>query len=133
MAKPCMALQKEWAGGGSDCKAAGLTGRTSQCTLPQATEGDGGAADKQGGEALPYPNAYTGPHDCSSVATCLTSASPWGRRREVLVFQRDLRFLWLPKDTKFERHSLSQSSPEKRAVPGLYRAHCHDMKGLLTR
>lgn len=43
-------------------------------------------------------------------------ASPWGLRCEVLVFQQDLRFLWLPKDTKSERPSLARSSLEKRAV-----------------
>lgn len=35
----------------------------------------------------------------------------WG----LFFSQKDLRFLWLPKDTKFERHSLAWSSPGKRS------------------
>lgn len=90
-----------------------------------------GAADEEGLEEAPCPEANPGPRDCFSEATCMTMASPWGRRREVLVFQTDLRFLWLPKATKLERHSLAWSSPEKRAMPGLYLDRCHDVKGIL--
>lgn len=62
------------------------------------------------------PKVYNNPRDSSSAATCMTTTSPWGLQRKVLVSEQDLRFLWLPKDTKFERHSLAWSSPEGRAM-----------------
>lgn len=104
-------------------------------TLAGAAEGEEeeGAPDEEGEDEAPCPcpKANTGPPDCSSEATYKTTASPWGPRCEVSVFRQDSRYLWLPKSTKLERHRLAWSSPEKRAMPGLYLDHCHEVKGLL--
>lgn len=60
-------------------------------------------------------SVYTGPCDSSSAATWLSitlGTVMWGF---FFFFQKDLRFLWLPKDTKSERHSLAWSSLGKRS------------------
>lgn len=141
MAKPFITLQKEWAGGFTVCRVSkeGLLMRGHLAlSILSTVHWRGlqtrrqGALDNEGEEEVPCPKADPGPRDGSSEATCMTTASPWGLRCEVLVFQQDLRFLWLPKATKLERHSLARSSPGKRVMPGLYLARCHDVKGLLV-
>lgn len=80
--------------------------------LGQQTGRDGRQTVTMKGRALPLGLHW--PCDSSSAAT-------WPQHHlgdcdvRLCFSQQDLRFLWLPKDTKFERHSLAWSSPEKRS------------------
>lgn len=101
-------LQKEWAGGFSVCWAsarvswegsAGLAAR--MCTDWGSRHGGSGHQTRKRKR-----RSFT-PRPTLALVTALLwpPAWPW-RPLEVLVFRQDLRFLWLPKDTKFERQTL---------------------------
>ena len=110
--QPIHCLQKEWAGGFSVCWASpGSPEKGALVWLPVWAQT--GAADteevgtRQGkGRGGCLPQDLLWPSRLLFCGHLHDLGVTLGLRREVWGFQQDLRFLWLPKDTKLERPTL---------------------------